>query len=179
LGLAKKISDEKTRRYTEVYSMYYSLIFSSIYSKVANFHEVEDICQEVFLRLFDKFDEVREPRKWLYGTLRNVVLDYYNEKRRKDLNNEELFEDISMSFVNGMKDVRIIIEEAMDELSEDEDDMARVVFDLIAVHNYSYNMVSKELGLTYKQVRTIFGKMSHKLSLYLNSKGIKTLEDLL
>src|SRR5882757_7739746 len=36
----------------------------------------EDIVQEAFMRLHAKFDEVREPKKWLYRTVHNLALNH-------------------------------------------------------------------------------------------------------
>src|SRR5437868_13332154 len=40
----------------------------------------EDIVQEAFMRLHAQFDEVREPKKWLYRTVHNLALNH-----RRDL----------------------------------------------------------------------------------------------
>jgi len=40
----------------------------------------EDTVQESFMKLHVQFDEVREPRKWLYRTVHNLALNH----RRKD-----------------------------------------------------------------------------------------------
>src|SRR2546429_6897864 len=39
----------------------------------------EDMVQEAFMRLHAQFDEVREPRRWLYRTVHNLAL---NERRQ-------------------------------------------------------------------------------------------------
>jgi RNA polymerase sigma-70 factor (ECF subfamily) len=41
----------------------------------------QDIVQEAFLRLHARFDEVREPRSWLYRTVHNLAL---NHQQRAD-----------------------------------------------------------------------------------------------
>ncbi len=41
----------------------------------------EDIVQEAFMRLHAQFDEVREPRRWLYRTVHNLAL---NQKRDRE-----------------------------------------------------------------------------------------------
>jgi RNA polymerase sigma factor (sigma-70 family) len=41
----------------------------------------EDIVQEAFMRLHAQFDEVREPRRWLYRTVHNQAL---NERRQAE-----------------------------------------------------------------------------------------------
>lgn len=40
----------------------------------------EDVVQEAFMRLHAQFDEVREPRRWLYRTVHNLALN----QRRAD-----------------------------------------------------------------------------------------------
>ena len=39
----------------------------------------EDLVQEAFMRLHAQFEEVREPRRWLYRTVHNLAL---NERRK-------------------------------------------------------------------------------------------------
>ena len=39
----------------------------------------EDVFQEAFMRLHTQFDEVREPKRWLYRTVHNLAL---NERRQ-------------------------------------------------------------------------------------------------
>ena len=41
----------------------------------------EDIVQEAFMRLHAQFEQVREPRRWLYRTVHNLAL---NHRRRAD-----------------------------------------------------------------------------------------------
>src|ERR1035438_8959591 len=36
----------------------------------------EDIVQEAFMRLHAQFDQVREPRRWLYRTVHNLALNH-------------------------------------------------------------------------------------------------------
>lgn len=42
----------------------------------------EDIVQEAFMRLHEQFNEVREPRRWLYRTVHNRALNYRREAQR-------------------------------------------------------------------------------------------------
>jgi len=41
----------------------------------------EDIVQEAFMKLHAQFDEVRQPRRWLYRTVHNLAL---NQRRQSD-----------------------------------------------------------------------------------------------
>jgi RNA polymerase sigma-70 factor (ECF subfamily) len=43
------------------------------------FAAAEDVVQDAFMKLHAQFDEVREPRRWLYRTVHNLAL---NQRRR-------------------------------------------------------------------------------------------------
>ena len=116
MKLKDKLSDPGTDRFVENYDSYYSIVFNSIYSKVSNYHDAEDICQEVFIRFYDNMEEVENPRKWLFGCLRLVVFDYYKVKQKKDIDVDELFDDIGMGYVNGFRDSRMMIKQVIDDI---------------------------------------------------------------
>jgi RNA polymerase sigma factor (sigma-70 family) len=42
----------------------------------------EDLVQEAFMRLHAQFDEVREPRRWLYRTVHNLALNHRRQAGR-------------------------------------------------------------------------------------------------
>jgi RNA polymerase sigma-70 factor (ECF subfamily) len=42
----------------------------------------EDIVQEAFMKLHGQFDEVREPRRWLYRTVHNLALNHRRQAAR-------------------------------------------------------------------------------------------------
>ncbi len=169
----------KKDKFTEAYSNYFPLIFSTIYTKVGEFHEAEDICQEIFIRFYKKFDEISSYRKWLYGTMRYVLLEHYRKKSKSN-NNEQLdTDDVSMTYINGFRDTRIIIEEAIDNLDQLEDKRSRTLFELIAINNFTYKEAGKQLGLSENQARYKYKTVTEILIRDLKKRGIKSLEELL
>jgi RNA polymerase sigma-70 factor (ECF subfamily) len=48
---------------------------------VGEFSVAEDMIQEAFMKLHAQFDQVREPRRWLYRTVHNLAL---NHRRHAD-----------------------------------------------------------------------------------------------
>jgi len=173
--LAKTV--KKRDEFTDAYMDYYPLVFGAIYSKVGNKEEAEDICQEVFIIFFDKYDEIENKRRWLYGTLKNVVLRYYQRKKDDHLDIDDIFNDVSLTFVNGFRDSRLIIEEAIEKIDCTEED--RLVLDMIAYNNFTYGHVAETLGVTRRQIEYRYGKIVKKITDYLKEKGIKDMEELL
>ena len=45
-------------------------------------NEAQDLVQEAFVRLHNHFDEVRQPKAWLYRTIRNLAFNHKRKHRR-------------------------------------------------------------------------------------------------
>ncbi len=173
--------DQKTKEYTDIYNSYYAMIFNIAYGKTGSVIEAEDISQEVFIRYYEKFSKIREARKWLFGTLRLVLLEHFRKKEKKachEINDELFFNKINTSPLHGVKDIKLIIKDALESLGSSQDPLEKVIFDLIAVYNYSYRNVASQLGLSRKKVRYRYNKMARELIDYFNKQGIRSLEEL-
>lgn len=46
---------------------------------VSQFGVAEDVVQEAFMRLHAQFDDVREPKRWLYRTVHNLALNHIRD----------------------------------------------------------------------------------------------------
>lgn len=167
------------KKYSEAYADFYPLIFNVVFLKISNYEEAEDLCQEIFLRMFNKFNEIENIRKWLYGAMRNVLFEYYRKKNLSTEDIEQHLDDSSMSYVNGFRDARLIIEDAMKSPVNFEDEKDKIIFELIAVYNYNFIHAAELMGLTYTQARYKYQKTAERLTAYLKKKGIKDLGDLL
>jgi RNA polymerase sigma-70 factor, ECF subfamily len=74
---------------TEVWQQVHSGLRAFIAKRVANEAEIDDILQEVYLRMHRRIDSLRDPRRvvsWLYQIVRNAIVDYYRSpKRRREI----------------------------------------------------------------------------------------------
>jgi len=179
VSVAEKLSSESTRRFVECYDLYFSLVFSSVYSRVGNFHDAEDISQEVFLRLHDKIEEVNEPRKWIFGCLKNVVMDHYKKKSNSDLDIDVLLNDVTMGYVNGFRDARVIIKECLDQVLEESGYRDAAIFELVSMYGYTFRETARHLNMNYKQVIYRYRALAAKLLEKLRTRGISDPGDLL
>ena len=179
MKLKDKLSNPRTEQFINNYDSFYSIIFNSIYSKVSNYHDAQDICQEVFIRYYNNLEVIENHRKWLFGCLRLVVFDYYKMKQRKDFDTDVIFEDIGMGYVNGFRDTRVMIKEIIDSLCDEYGDRDASLFELVAVYNYSFVQASRQLNLNYKQARYRYNVFAERVLGKLRDKGIHNIEDLL
>lgn len=155
---------------------YYPVIYSSVLSRIGNRDDADDICQEIFMLLYDKFETIENKRSWLYGTMKNVLYNYYR-KKNMNVSIVDDFDDVGLTFTNGFRDTRIVITEAMNEVECSEDE--RIILDMIATFNYTYSHVAQTLGLSRRQVEYRYGQVVNRIQDYLSRKGIKDIAELL
>lgn len=160
-------------KFTEVYYQYYTIVFNAVYLKVNNINDVEDICQEVFIRFYNKIEEIRNIKQWLYGTLKLVVFEYYRKRTNDQINIDDVFNDIGLTFANGLKESRIIINEAIDQIDSQLDNDERVVFELIAFYNFTYKETARHTGMTMRMVEYRYCRIVDKILDYLKKKRNK------
>jgi RNA polymerase sigma factor (sigma-70 family) len=162
--------------FIRAFEMHYHTVFNAVYQRVNNIEDAEDICQDIFTILLKKFDEVTDVRRWLFGTLKNSVYKYYRD-RKPGVNIDEIFQDISLTFVNGFRDARLTIEKAIEEAVDD--GLDRSIFEMIACGEYSYASVSRITGLTVRKVEYRYSMIVKKIIENLKSNGIREIGDLL
>ncbi len=92
---------------------------------------------------------------------------------------ETLFDDVSLSFVNGFRDARIILEEALADDKNFDNETERTLFELVAFHNFTYEQAAKHLDMSLRRVGYRYRNILQRLMQYLKAKGIDDLEDLL
>ncbi len=167
----------KKNEFIDAYLDYYSLVFSSIYTKLGSREDAEDICQEVFVRYYEKIESVTNTRRWLLSTAKNVLFNYYKKMKPDYVSDPEELDDVGFTFANGFRDTRIIIKETLDTITDDEIDL--MIVDLIAVHNFTYSEVAKIIGLTRRQIEYRYSQLVKKIIDRLKFKGIESIEELL
>jgi RNA polymerase sigma-70 factor, ECF subfamily len=67
-----------------IWKEYYEPLQGFIGKRVSDASAVEDILQEVFLKIYDKFYTLRDSRRirnWIYRITRNAIIDYYRGRR--------------------------------------------------------------------------------------------------
>lgn len=170
--------DKKTRRFIEAYSDFYPVVYSAVFAHVQDPDDAKDICQEIFTRFYDKYDEVENHRGWLFGAARYVILEHFRKNRRK-VDIDTVLDDENTGFVNGFRETRLVLKEALENPDNFSDERERILFELVAVHDFTYRDAGRQLGLSERQVRYRYGIITERILRYLGVRGIKRLDDLL
>ncbi len=166
------------KRYIDIYNKYYALVYGLLYAKTNDQFATEDLCQEIFIILMQKLDSIENIRKWLYGTIRNVLLQHFRKKNPAQHDIDDVLYDKGLAFVNAMQDTRIILDQCMKEINFNSE-ADELIYDMVARQNVSLNKTAQYLNLTKKKVRYSYDKTIKLLLANLNKKGIKNIEALL
>jgi RNA polymerase sigma factor (sigma-70 family) len=169
----------RNREFAEAYNDLYPVLFGAIYSRVNSMDDAEDICQELFIKLYNKLSEVENKRKWLFGAMKYELMNYYKKKRPGDMDINEHFDDVGLGYVNGFRDTRIMINDAIEDMDNFDNETDRALFDLVAVKNFTYEEAGAHLGLSKRQVRYRYGLIIDRLMDYFKKRGIQNIEELL
>ncbi len=162
--------NKKKAKFIEIYNDYYQIVHDTIYSKTGEAHDTDELTREVFIAYYSKMDEIENVRAWLFGAIKNVLFNYFRKK--KGISNENIenyLDDVSVTFVNGLHEARTRIQEAIVRLNEQD----RLLFDLIAVQNLTFELAGKHLGLTKRGAQYQYSLIVKEIRQYLINRGIK------
>jgi len=114
----------------------------------------EDVVQEAFMKLHEQFDEVREPRRWLYRSVHNLALNHRRAATKivplhtdpkegstpeNDPSDPQPLPDEQIARWEGIGLVRLSLETL--------DDRSRELVRLKFTENLSYKEISERTGL--------------------------------
>lgn len=174
------IDKEKRDNFITAYRDYYPIVFNRIHRLTGNKEDTEDICHDVFIELYNNLESVREIRNWLMTVARNQAALYYRKRKIKpDVSFEamDMDNDPSLSFVNGTRELRILLAEEIRNMSNYEDETDRTLFELIAVLKYSYKEAADQLKLSRRQTVYKYQKTVRRMLDNLRAKGLEDIKD--
>lgn len=143
--------------FTEIIQAYRKRILGTVYRMISRGDDVEDVGQEVFVRLYDSLKQLRKPQvfePWLYRLTINASYDYLRRKRREigvrmaDLREEQVIAvDAALSGKKALEEsqkqsARELLELILNRVSNED----RVLLTLKEIQGLSL----KELSVVYK-----------------------------
>src|SRR6185295_14138396 len=113
--LAKAKAGEEAA-FGEIYNLFFKKIYQFIYYRVGHKEVAEDLAEEVFLKAFAKINSVLDGNSfvgWLYQIARNIVIDYYRQKKNvvalEDVENTLEYETNVVDIVNLESQQKILL----------------------------------------------------------------------
>lgn len=143
---------------TNLYSDYHGKILGYIQSRVNNAVLAEDLCADVFLKVYEKLDTFDERKAslstWIYTVARNTLTDYYRTRR--------VTEEIPETYADG-SDVEesVISAEMLDVLADALEALPERERDIIVLRYYSGKTlkdIGQKIGISYAYVKLLHNK---------------------
>lgn len=122
----------------------------------------EDLVQEAFLRLHTHWDEVANPKAWLYRSVRNLALNHLRDHKRETLSDdpaaaaESEDHDDAIGRLEAAGAIRLLLAELRDD--------DRALLHLKYHEDLKYDQISQRTGLS-------IGNVGYKLHHLLKSLG--------
>ncbi|MGQ9373086.1 sigma-70 family RNA polymerase sigma factor [Acinetobacter tandoii] len=79
---------EKKLWFSQVYQSHQSTLLSWFKHKLQHHHQSEDLSQEVFCRALKNeygYEKIKEPKAWLIGIAKHVIIDYWRRQHVEHL----------------------------------------------------------------------------------------------
>lgn len=83
-GLILKAKTGDSGSFGGIYNLFFEKIYRFVFYRVNHKETAEDLTEEVFLKAFSKITNLNESSSfegWLYQIARNLIIDYYREKK--------------------------------------------------------------------------------------------------
>lgn len=132
----------------QLYEMYYRRIFALCWRMLADKDSAEDVCQEVFVQLWQKIHNFRGDSKfgtWLHSVATNTVLGHLR-KQKNWL--QRIFSIEDQTVVEASVELEDdSLSSALDLKIQQLPERARLVFVLFAVEGYRHEEIAKMLNM--------------------------------
>lgn len=137
---------------------------------VKNLEQSEDLVQDVFTTLWEKWETVQKcinPKYYLFTAVKNHALNFIHRDKKETVAFSDIFNEIPEEETTGSYDKELMavkILHAIDELPP----QCKKIFSLAYQKNRSYQEIADELNLSKNTVKTQIGIAYKSLRLKLN-----------
>ena len=143
----------------ELFAALEAPLLSYAFRLVGELSVAEDMVQEAFMKLHVQFDEVREPRRWLYRTVHNLALNHRRDASKivplNPVQGENGSEGVESADPQPLPDEQIVRLESIGQVRlslETLDDRSRELIRLKFNDELSYKEISARTGLSMGNV---------------------------
>lgn len=152
-----KIYSNDPEAFQSVYGHVFPIIVRVTYHITQDMEVAEDICQEAFIRFYNRsmpFPTEDQARYWLIRVSKNLAFNYYKRRKREKSALEKYAHELKHHLRNGEENVmrsetERMVQEALEKLPE----KLRSVIILKEYGNLSYREIGRILHITENNVK--------------------------
>jgi RNA polymerase sigma-70 factor (family 1) len=174
LSPAVQINQSLYDSFRQAFYQHYQSLCQYAFTLVKDTHACEDIVQEMFLRVWDKKQELigtEELRYYLFTAVRNNCLTHIEKTKKTiltDYSGEEIIAEQTTTIAEKSKepDFNALVGEALDRLPP----KCREVFVMNRLGKLTYQQVADTLGISIKTVENQMGKALKMMRAFIKEK---------
>ncbi len=151
-------------------------LYRYISSKVDNKEDAKDILQNVFVKVVEKADTLKEEKAtkaWIFTICRNTIIDYYRKSRMKVYNNRLDGNGEDSRFIakeiENAKAVTIELERCMESLIKQLPEKYRYPIIMTQIKGIKQKDLAKEMNIPYPTIRSRVQRGKEKLKELISS----------
>ena len=161
-----KTESDKIIQFTLLYNRYKKRLYNFILRLSGDSMVAEDITQNVFLKLYENFDNLRDQESanfWIFRSARNEYYNYYNKNKRNIeitepiINNEK--DEFELESYIELKEMKAIVLSELNKMAYDQ----KEVYLLKEYGGLSYKEIANTLEIDENLVKSRLYKVRQKL----------------
>jgi RNA polymerase sigma factor (sigma-70 family) len=179
MTLARPVPEETEMARPETIEELFAALESPLLSYASRFvgerEPAEDVVQEAFMKLHAQFNEVREPRRWLFRTVHNLALNHRRSSEKVVPMPQFKGEEIPTPDPDPLPDEQIIRLEGIGlvRLSLGAlDERARALVKMKFEEDLSYKQIAEKTGITLGHVGYILHHALKNIAAELSRNGL-------
>lgn len=150
----------------QIYEDFHMKVLRYIQSKVNDYYLAEDLCSDVFVKVYEKLDTFDDKKAsistWIFTITRNRLIDYYRTRKVT----VEIPEDLT--YGNEDNDVDSEQLEKLADGLESLDDKARSIIIKHYYEDKTLKDAAEEVGISYTYAKILHQKALNILKNYIN-----------
>lgn len=158
----------------KVYEALFPVLFRIAFHISGNRTKAEDICQEAFIKYFERSDplpDLEQTKYWLIRVLRNLALNYEKKQSRETKAYERLLKSTPQHYESGesevlLQETRSIVQSSLNKLPYN----LRIVLVLKEYADLGYKEIAKVLGISEGNVKIRVFRARERLWKLLDGK---------
>ena len=166
--LIKQVALGNENAFGQLVKKYQHAVFNTIYRYIGNYEDVEDVAQEVFIKVWQNAQKFKGESKfstWLYRITVNQCLNYKTKHKRRPISLDEMTEkeqipDSLIVEVDHEKRKKAeFVRKAINELPERQ----RIALVLSKYEEKSYKEIAKIMGVSLSAVESLIFRAKQRL----------------
>jgi RNA polymerase sigma-70 factor (ECF subfamily) len=139
--------------FAQIFDSWYEPIRNFLYYKSKDIDLAEDIAQDVFLKLWEKRDEIKTEsvKSYLYTIANNMLINRYEHQKvsmKFTSNYTQVETSVSPEYELEVKEFDRRLQNALNELEEDK----RTVFLMNRIDGMTYVQIADSIGISVKAI---------------------------